>query len=306
MNNTNPETTTTLLEKLRNKLGTMIEKIIVHCGGSHVDEIVATAIAEAILPKAVPVYRRDPEDSELADANVLVLDVGGVHDPDFRNFDHHQLDRSAAPACAFSLLATFLGMDEALSSFYPWYNAWKTIDSKGPFAWAKAAGVNWEAAKPLISPVSDATHRMWEKASGDKPVNPELVETLAEIGRDILLGADEFTAFCIKADSENLLQEFNGVKVLITDAWFTAKESQWFADAYMKARGIQGGVIVSKDDRGPGRSFFRRQDDPRVDFSKCAGESYTSFAHQGGFILKTKALDQGMVCEVMDKAVLTA
>ena len=301
MNNTNPETTT-LIARLRNKLGTMIEKIVVHCGGSHVDEIVATAIAEAILPKAVPVYRRDPEDSELADANVLVLDVGGVHDPDFRNFDHHQRGRDEAPECAFSLLATFLGMDKALSAFYPWYNAWKTIDAKGPFAWAKASGVDWEAAKPLLSPVSDATHRMWEKASGDKPVNPELVETLAEIGRDILLGADEFTAFCIKADSENLLQEFNGVKVLITDAWFTAKESQRFADAYMKARGIQGGVIVSKDDRGPGRAFFRRQDDERIDFSRCAGKEYCSFAHPGGFILKTTGPDKGQVCEVIPDA----
>jgi len=300
MNNTNPETTT-LLSKLRDILGT-IKKIIVHRGPSHADEIIAVALAEAVLPETVPVYRKDPDEDDLGDAFTLVLDVGGAHDIRLRNFDHHQLPRTADPACAFSLFAEFLGVDKALSGFFPWYDAWKCIDSKGPFAWAKQAGVDWETVKPLLSPVGDVTHRIWEKAEGEIPVNAELVEALAEQGRDYLEAADSFTAFCIKADEKELLQEFHGVPTLITSEEFTAEDSLKYADAYMAVRGVKGGVIVSLDNRGPGRAFFRRQDDKRIDFSRCAGKEYTSFSHPGGFILKTVSREKGMVCEVMDDA----
>ena len=44
-----------------------------------------------------------------------------------------------------------------------------------------------------------------------------------------------------------------------------------------------------RDGRGEGYSLLRCNDDPRIDFSRCAGKPYTLFAHPGGFILKTRS-----------------
>ena len=39
---------------------------------------------------------------------------------------------------------------------------------------------------------------------------------------------------------------------------------------------------------------MRCNDDPRLDFARCAGKPYTVFAHPGGFILKTKSKDDDL------------
>ncbi len=47
-------------------------------------------------------------------------------------------------------------------------------------------------------------------------------------------------------------------------------------------------VTVTRDDRGQGLCLFRRNDDPRVDFSRLEGHEGVVFAHKGGFVAKTK------------------
>lgn len=275
--------------------------IVVHPGPSHVDEILAVSMALASQGYTVPVYRREPSEDDLQNQEVLVLDVGQKLDNWANDYDHHQMERGTVE-CAFSLVATELGIEPQLRSYFPWFTTWRMIDSCGPFQWAKEFGVNWEAAKGLLSPVDDLVHEWWEEDHGQGMVDPALCARLLKQGQKILEAADKFEAFCRKVDAEGCLQEVEGVPVLITDPWFTAEESLAYADACMASKGVNGGVVVSRDNRGPGRAFFRRQDDERIDFSRCSGKEYCSFAHQGGFILKTKALDQGQVCEVIPDA----
>jgi len=265
-----------------------LDRIIVHGGRSHADEIIAVALAEASTcdGQIIPVFRRDPTAEELDDNRTLVLDVGGKLDDWAMNFDHHQFDRAHEPECAFSLLASEIEAYSQLTAFFPWFDTWRDIDSKGPFFWAKHRGIDWETVSGLLSPVDDLVRDWWEEASGDVPVDEDLLVRLQKQGLKILEAAAKFEEFAQKADALDMPKEVEGIKVFdFRD--FSARESQAYGGAYAKAKGVKGGVIVSQDDRGPGYSFFRREDDPKVDFSQCAGKPYTGFAHAGGFILKT-------------------
>lgn len=261
--------------------------IIVHPGPSHVDEILAASLAMASQGYTVPVYRREPSDDDLQNQEVLVLDVGQELCDWSNNFDHHQLPRGTVE-CAFSLVAKELDIEPQLREFFTWFTTWRMIDSCGPFQWAKEFDVNWDAAKGLLSPINDLVHEWWEEDHGAGMVDPALCARLLRQGKKILEASDKFLEFCRKADAENCLQELDGVSVLVTDPWFTAEESLAYADAYMASKGVNGGIVVSRDNRGPGLALFRRNDDPRVNFSGLEGNEAVTFAHKGGFIAKTR------------------
>lgn len=260
-------------------------RIVVHPGKSHFDERLATALALAANNVVVPVYRREPSREEIEDCNVLVLDIGGENTDWWNAFDHHQLERTAPAACAFSLVAEALGVASDLEAFFGWFATWRQIDSKGPFAWAKANGIDWGVASTLLNPENDLVAEWWEEATGDTPVDEALVRRLKKQGEKILTAAERFRSFCERADQWDH-PEFSGVRVM-DFTWADANEALDFGDAYAKARGITGGILVSRDNRGPGLALFRRNDDPRVDFSVLDGNSLVTFAHKGGFIAKT-------------------
>ena len=82
-----------------------VRRIVTHGGLPHTDDIMACAIAYALgVPHDATIERRNPKPGELDALTVLVLDVGGVHDPARLDFDHHQRPRTAEPKCAFKLL----------------------------------------------------------------------------------------------------------------------------------------------------------------------------------------------------------
>ena len=262
-------------------------EIIVHPGKSHFDERLATSLALAANNVVVPVFRREPTQEEIEDPEVLVLDIGGVNDPAKSCFDHHQFGRENAPECAFSLVAEAIGMKEEFDNFFGWFSTWRQIDSKGPFAWAKANGVDWSVASTLLNPDSDIVSEWWEEAHDDVPVDEALVRRLKAKGEKLLKAAAAFKAFCDEVHAKGLKLDVDGISVYDLRS-FDANESLDNGDKLAAADGVKGGVLVSKDNRGPGDSYFRRNDDPAVDFSQCQGKGYCSFAHVGGFILKTK------------------
>ena len=90
-----------------------VRRIVTHGGLPHTDDIMACAIAYALgVPHDATIERRNPKPGELDALSVLVLDVGGVHDPARLDFDHHQRPRTAEPKFAFKLLSEWLGVDD--------------------------------------------------------------------------------------------------------------------------------------------------------------------------------------------------
>jgi hypothetical protein len=263
------------------------KKIITHPGKSHFDERMAVALALAANNCIVPVLRRDPSEDDLQNKEVLVLDQGGKVDSWSNNFDHHQLPCEHAPECAFSLVAEAIGMKEELEAFFGWFATWRRIDSKGPFQWAKEHGVDWGVASTLLNPDMDIVAEWWEEATGDTPVDEALVRRLKAKGEKILAAAAKFKTFCQEVKDKGLRMDVDGITVYDLRS-FDANESLDNGDKLAKSDGVKGGVLVSQDNRGTGDSYYRREDDPMVNFAKCGDKPYTAFAHVGGFILKTK------------------
>lgn len=263
-----------------------ITAIITHSGTSHFDERMAVALALAVRNEVVPVFRRDPTADEIADPQTLVIDVGDQYDIYHNNYDHHQRPGDAAPECAFSLIADAIGMKAELEAFFGWFATWRMVDSKGPFAWAKANGIDWSVASTLLNPDTDLVSEWWEESSGNTPVDEALVRRLKLQGEKIITAAERFKTFCLTADSAESEKTVREVQVFDL-TWASADDAIEFGDAYAKLRGKAGGIIVSRDNRGPGLALFRREDDPRVDFTLVAGDPAVIFAHNGGFIAKT-------------------
>lgn len=65
----------------------MHKTIVTHSGIFHADDVFAVATALLVYPDAEIIRTRDPEVIKRGD---IVVDVGGVYDPLYLRFDHHQ------------------------------------------------------------------------------------------------------------------------------------------------------------------------------------------------------------------------
>lgn len=257
----------------------MITKIITHPGGAHRDDLLSVAIALAHYG-CVPVFRRDPTQEELEDADVLVLDCGGRHEPERLNFDHHQLPRDAAAECALSLFVRHIGLEEQFK-LQTWWETTKTLDAKGPFMAAKALRLD-ALPEELMSPVESAILSAFGSAN-------ELSEmdrmALAGMGRQLLADVDEYAKAYSRVRELVRVVEVNGLDCFLGTEILTPM----LAGALSRFRDLEApqvAVSIMKSDRaGESWVLYRYDDHPRVDFSRLGGDQVV-FAHKGGFIAK--------------------
>lgn len=64
--------------------------VITHSSFFHADEVLAIALLSIFYPIRSITRKLDISESEFADPNTWVLDIGRRHDPGLHNFDHHQ------------------------------------------------------------------------------------------------------------------------------------------------------------------------------------------------------------------------
>ena len=238
-----------------------VRRIVTHGGLPHMDDIMACAIAYAsgVAHDAV-IERRNPKPGELESMTVLVLDVGGVHDP-----------------CAFKLFSEWLGVDEEFSMLFPWYATWNLLDVAGPNATAAALGTTWEMLEGLVAnPLADFVIRRF---ADDPSFRQKIVLTLAN--------AIGLTRRLWKSISEKIVVlEVCGLPAGDFTACATEEISRC-SDIWIRLN--RPALIISKDSRGEGLTMLRCNDDPRLDFSRCAGKPYAVFCHPGGFLVKTRS-----------------
>ena len=291
-------------------------KIITHAGKAHLDDLMACAIAISHLriwddSTDIEIERRDPTDAELENREVLILDVGGRYEPTNGNFDHHQLPRGSHDS-AMTLLAANLGVPNGLSldeynpgdaefpvdsmaSFiedvFPWFRRRAELDSCGPFATAKSAGVEWKVVESFLGPFEDLVLAEFEK----DPV--AVASKLADmITRKWKAFSKVLAARKVDrpwwADRDFAIVDFTAADPAeaeeVSDA-LTAKIS---------------GVAIFHDNRGEGLTLLRLHDDPRIDFTKVKDDPEVAFCHNGGFIVKTKSKDLDKAWRLIDGALV--
>lgn len=259
----------------------------------------SAAIAETIQDTII--YRREPTAEELEDKDVLVLDVGGQYDPRKGNFDHHQLPRGSKDS-AMTLFAANIGLPdgnfdgsvyepgspfpvdslaEFMETAFPWFRTRAEIDSCGPFATAKAKGVEWGTVASFLGPFEDMILGQFE----EERIPMNRVMLIDQLARMI---AEKFDAYRRVASTVKRKSPWWAEGLIILD--FTTcdpKDAEAVSDIITDRE--KGGVAIFHDNRGNGLTLLRLKDDPKIDFTKVKEDPEVAFAHAGGFIAKTKS-----------------
>lgn len=256
---------------------------ITHPGQAHADDVLTAAylIAKGLVQR---IDRRDPTREELMDDAVIVFDIGGQHSPDASNFDHHQFDRDVAPSCALSLVLRFFGDYTTWRTIFPWVEGTELMDSKGPFTVAKSLGVDFDDLKPFVfNPFAGFVLEQFQNQSVHVAGEPTF-ELLRSIGAGLLAKVDTIRERWAHFDSTTRIVTVRDcINVAVFDTTGRVGIESWI-ESQMRHLPIH--CTVSRDDRGDGLSLFRRNDDQRIDFSKCAGLPNVAFAHANGFVAK--------------------
>lgn len=253
--------------------------IITHPGQAHQDELLAIALIMGECHKEeFEILRRDPTEEELNNPDIWVIDVGMRHEPHLKNFDHHQYKGGVS---AFRLVAQCLSIDEVAEGIFNWWKVSSDIDTKGPFAVAKDLGCEPSTVFSLQSGLITGLLQVFQ----DNPNS--LVPLLREIGKGLIEQIAQ-TAFRLSLlDEKARVKNFDGVDAIIHEI----KDKPVLAlQAWKDATAPEAGLSICPDDRGPGWTLYRFNDNPSVDFSRLDGQEGVSFAHKGGFIAKTEAM----------------
>lgn len=184
-----------------------IDYAVTHGGKGHFDEF--TALSLALTSKDFPVYRRKPTGEELEDNEVLVVDVGGQHNPTKHNYDHHQ---SSSMPSSMTLVAKAAGVEGIFEDAFPWWEYKDKFDTDGPRDAARSVGVTGNT-RPLCSPLEKYMLQQFGDSSGEvrKPVR----EFMTQYGRWLVERAGSFAKKLKKFRSEGEVREYEGVPVFI-------------------------------------------------------------------------------------------
>ena len=272
-----------------------VRQVLTHPGGAHKDDLLGVAVVIAQHP--VPVVRRDPTPEELADPGVVVIDIGGDHDPAKHNFDHHHFPREHPPTCALSLVLESMGLYQEAKALCDWLEPAEWFDSRGPTRTAEWLGVPRQAIAQLHSPIDVTLLRRFASASELRPGEP-LYEVLRMVGEDLLeflSTARERTAFAREHvqrwEIETAAGTLGALFLPRTDP--LPDEPSNTLKSFVRTEGLTDAiaVIVYPDRRGEGYGVQRYEDHPALDFARVDGEADVHFAHKSGFMCKTTATD---------------
>jgi hypothetical protein len=270
--------------------------VIVHAGQAHRDEVIALGIAMS-LHGPLTVYRRDPTEVELEDPSVLILDVGGRHEPEKSNFDHHQRARGEKPECAYSLYAQHVGLADTLA-LRKWYEVGILLDVTGPFATAKALGLEKFPFELTAGPIEGQFMCAFEAAEVISP-SDLLGQFLLMMGTGMVQSAREYAQKIAELEEMCSTCQVKGQQVLV----FPTADIEGSQDVRDR-KYPEAAVSLSWDDRGQGWSLYRYNDHPAIDFSVLEGDPAVLFAHKGGFIAKTSArLPLDEVLRLVERAI---
>jgi hypothetical protein len=271
----------------------MIRSILTHPGGAHKDDVLAVSIL--IATTGAPVFRRDPTDAELDDPGIAVVDVGGVHDPERSNFDHHHLPREHPPSSALSLVLQGLGLYDDALRFCDWLEPAEWFDSRGPNQTAAWLGVPRRVIAQLASPVEDTLLRRFSQRSAHAAGEP-LYEFMRYIGEDMLaylrLVRERIALVAQQASRWRIPCGGEHIEVIFLPRGAADIDDAGDAiDAYVRAQGLEARIVAVAypDRRGSGYGLRRYEDHPCMDFSRVEGEPDVHFAHKTGFLCKTSA-----------------
>jgi hypothetical protein len=283
-----------------------MKAILTHPGSAHKDDFLACCLF--IARHGLPVWRRDPEPSDLDDPGILVVDVGGEHEPDRGNFDHHQFPAEHEPICSLSLVLQHLGLYEDARAFCEWLEPAEWFDSRGPFATADWLGIERSVVNRLNSPVDITLLRRFAQKRELEPGDP-VWEVMRMVGEDLFMYLRSLRERLDYVSAHVSVLEVAGegrvVKILYmprTDPMPDDPSSG--LGRYIEQIGEKIDGLIYPDRRGSGFGLSRHEDSERLDFTRIADEADVHVAHARGFVAKTSATDLVRLTELVSRALV--
>jgi hypothetical protein len=281
-----------------------MKAILTHPGSAHKDDFLACCLF--IARHGLPVWRRDPEPSDLDDPGILIVDVGGEHEPDRGNFDHHQFPAEHEPICSLSLVLQHLGLYEDARAFCEWLEPAEWFDSRGPFATADWLGIERSVVNRLNSPVDITLLRRFAQKRELEPGDP-VWEVMRMVGEDLFMYLRSLRERLdyVHASVLEVAGEGSVVKILYmprTDPMPDDPSSG--LGRYIEQIGEKIDGLIYPDRRGSGFGLSRHEDSERLDFTRIADEADVHFAHARGFVAKTSATNLVRLTELVSRALV--
>lgn len=281
-----------------------MKAILTHPGSAHKDDLLACCLLAA--RHQLPIWRREPTPEDLADPEIVVVDVGGEHEPERRNFDHHQFPRDHEPVCALSLVLQDMGLYEDARAFCEWLEPAEWFDTRGPFQTADWLGVDRAVMNRLNSPVDITLLRRFAQKSEWNPGDP-IWEMMRMIGEDLIMYLrtlrERIDYVAQNARLIDIETEGNALRVLYMPRTESMPDDPSSGLArYVSLSGEQVDGLIYPDRRGEGYGLSRHEDSPRLDFTRISGESDVHFAHARGFVAKTSATKLERLLELIERA----
>ena len=285
-----------------------IKLIVTHPGGAHKDDFLACSLLAHL--HGVPIQRRDPTDQDLADSSTCVVDIGGAHDPELNNFDHHQFPRDSPPLCALSLVLQSMGLYEDALSFCAWLRPAEWLDTLGPNETAKLMGIPRTALGELNSPV-DIT--LLNRFAGHTELGPEspIYKVMCMVGEDIVNYLQSLRErldylkehaqyWTMETDSEPI------VTLFLEKSDTISNDPSFGIYAFVESEGKEDEIqaLVYPDRRGDGYGLTRYNDSQRLNFSQIESLDEVRFAHKRGFVAKVSSTDPTRLKELLELAVV--
>lgn len=256
----------------------MSKAIVTHSGRAHFDEFTAISLLLAATD-AVEVWRKEPNDDDRFRTDIILVDVGGEFEPQSMNFDHHQDEDLPS---SLTLVARHLGIEEAATEAFQWWEYKDVLDTSGPRAAAEAVGVEGDT-RPLMSPIEGY---MLDWFAEQEYVKPKLLEIMEEYGQSLLDRVEEFEEKLQEAREEGELVEVEGIPTYL----LPGKNAD--SGVLRALRGELGfDATITSDPRSGGFSAYRYDDlDYEIDMSGVEGED-VHFAHKSGFLATTASVE---------------
>ena len=281
-----------------------IQLIVTHPGGAHKDDFLACSLLAHL--HGVSIQRREPTDEDLANPSICVVDVGGAHDPELNNFDHHQFPRDAPPLCALSLVLQSMGLYEDALSFCAWLRPAEWLDTLGPNETAKLMEIPREALSALNSPVDITLLNRFANHTELKPENP-IYQVMCMVGEDIVnyLTSLRQRLDYLKEHGQYWTVETDGepiVALFLEKSDTIADDPSFGIYAFIESEGKEEEVqaLIYPDRRGAGYGLTRYNDSQSLNFSQIESLDEVRFAHKRGFVAKVSTTDPTRLKELLE------
>jgi hypothetical protein len=284
----------------------MVKEIVTHPGGAHKDEFLACSLM--VAKYRVPVFRREPTSSDLADPRVCVIDVGGIYDEVAMNFDHHQFPRDHPPACALTLVLKHLNLYDDAKLFCDWLETAEWMDTRGPLDTSEWLGIDRIIMAKLNSPIDMTVLRRF--AMGYSFTRGDVIWLLMA-----MVGEDMMSFILSTREKLDFLRRYVSFHQIVAGR---REELAFLPRVEGVPDDISAGMLryilmldkpevvalVYPDRRGGGYGLSRMNDAKCMEYTKIKFEEDVHFAHNRGFIAKTSATEQKRLFELVEKSLV--